>query len=415
MSIDNLDALRSEIRQIQGKHRGRAEHMRGMKVPYSRRGEMSIPGFKMKAGGNLETDGKAQSLKLMNKAAQLPIDFFFYDLEDAAPDNADFKPWARKFVVEALTTNDYGDRVVAFRPNNIRTPYFEHDVVEVVSQAGHALNAMVIPKTEHADEVADIVKIVRDVQRIQGNDNPIMLEILIESPRAFMEAEKIAAIDGVAALIFGAWDFARTIGGKVTADDWIYDQGTARQLLPIIAGAYGKDAVDAVTGTLPIRPKLPAGIDVEEYKIARNLPSDQIDVAKFGQDFLNAVISRERALGLAKRDAMNARAAGFAAKWILHPDQIEPIHSAWTPPRPEALHALNLTADYARAAQTGSGAEVDADRLADKAVVGTDWWVVLAGLKAGTITQDDVTATGFSFADLERTCVTHDEHSALAQ
>ena len=98
-----------------------------------------------------------------------------------------------------------------------------------------------------------------------------MLEILIESPRAFMEAEKIAAIDGVAALIFGAWDFARTIGGKVTADDWIYDQGTARQLLPIIAGSHGKDAVDAVTGTLPIRPKLPEGMDVDTYKAGLKL------------------------------------------------------------------------------------------------------------------------------------------------
>ena len=78
-----------------------------------------------------------------------------------------------------------------------------------------------------------------------------------------------------------------------------------------------------------------------------------------------------------------------------------------------ALPALKLTADYARAAQTGSGAEVDADRLADKAVVGTDWWIVRAGLKAGTITSADVQATGFSLADLERTVVTHDEHSAL--
>lgn len=411
--MTDFDALRSEIRQIQARHRARPEHMRGMKVPYYRRGEMSIPGFKMKAGGDLETDGRAQSLKLMNKAAELPIDFFFYDLEDAAPDNADFKPWARKFVVEALTTNDYGDRVVAFRPNNIRTPYFEHDVVEVVSQAGHRLDAMVIPKTEHADEVADIVKIVRDVQRLSGRDNEIMLEILIESPRAFVEADKIAAIDGVAALIFGAWDFARTIGGKVTADGWIYDQGTARQLLPIIAGAYGKDAVDAVTGTLPIRPKMPAGVTPEEYAAACDMRSDDVDPHKFGRDFVSALQSKERALDLARRDAANARACGYAAKWILHPDQIDPIHSAWTPPRPEALAALKLTADYARAAQSGSGAEVDADRLADKAVVGTDWWIVRAGLKSGTITLDDVRATGFSLADLERTVVTHDEHSAL--
>lgn len=410
----DFEALRSEIRQIQARHRARPEHMRGMKVPYYRRGEMSIPGFKNPSGGNVATDGRALSLKLMGKAAQLPIDFFFYDLEDAAPDNADFKPWARSFVVEALTTFNYGDRVVAFRPNNIRTAYFEEDVVTVVSQAGHRLQAMVIPKTEHADEVADVVKIVRDVQRLAGHTNDIQLEILIESPRAFMEAEKIAAIDGVSALIFGAWDFARTIGGQVTADGWVYDQGTARQLLPIIAGSHGKDAVDAVTGTLPIRPKKPAGVSDDAYAAAMDADPATVDVAVFGQAFVDGLVAKDRAMQLARRDAANARACGYAAKWILHPDQINPIHAAWSPARKEALAALQLTADYARAAHSGSGAEVDGDRLADKAVVGTDWWVVRAGLKCGAINDADVAATGFTFEQLLRTVVTHDAHSALS-
>jgi citrate lyase beta subunit len=375
---------------------------------------MSIPSFKMKPGGNLEVDARENSLKLMKKAAELPIDFFFYDLEDAAPDNANFKPWARKFVVEALTSFNYGDRVTAFRPNNIRTPYFEHDVVEVVSQAGGQLKAMVIPKTEYADEVADIVKIVRDVQRLSGRDNEIMLEVLIESPRAFLEAEKIAAIDGVAALIFGAWDFARTIGGKVTADGWIYDQGTARQLLPIIAASHGKEAVDAVTGTLPIRPKQPADMSADLYSAAMSSTADKLDPNAYPAAFIEQIRLRERAIELARRDAESSRACGYAAKWILHPDQIESIHGAWTPSRAEAMRALTLTADYARAALTGSGAEVDGDRLADKAVVGTDWWVVRGGMKSGIITDADVTATGFTFAQLERTVVTHDEHSALS-
>ncbi len=411
--MSSLDALRSEIAQIQSKHRARSESMRGMHVPYQRRGEMSIPAFKNRPGGDLENDARAMSLKLMNKAAQLPIEFFFYDLEYAAPDHAEYKPWARRFVVEALTTNDYGDRVVAFRPNNIRTPYFEDDVVEVVSKAGHALRAMVIPKTEFADEFADVVKIVRDVQRLSGHDNDISLEILIESPRAFLEAEKIAAIDGVSALIFGAWDFARTIGGTVTADGWIYDQGTARQLLPIIAGACGKDAVDAVTGTLPIRPKPPEGIDPADAKAAMIRPADELDPAVYGQAFVDGVRARERALALAARDAANARAVGYAAKWILHPDQIAPIHGAFTPARAEALAALELTANYAKAARTGSGAEVDGDRLADKAVVGTDWWTVKAAVRAGVLTDDDIAATGLTWNELQRTVVTHDEHSAL--
>jgi len=411
----SLTKIRQEIALIQGRHRGRPESMRGQKVPYYRRGEMSIPGFKSPPGGDVEVDGRALSLKLMGKAAQLPIDFFFYDLEDASPDNATYKPLARSFVIEALRANDYGERVVAFRPNNIRTPYFEDDVVEVVHAVGDKLNAMVIPKTEYADEVADIAKIVADVQRIAGRDNPIFLEVLIESPRAFLEAEKIAAVDGVTALIFGAWDFARTIGGKVTADDWVYDQATVRQLLPVIAGAYGKDAVDAVTGTLPIRPKAPESLSREQAAAALLADPSTLDVGILGASFVDACRARHRALSLAERDARNARNAGYAAKWILHPDQIEPIHKAWTPAREEAVAALKLAADYAKAAQFGSGAEVDGDRLADKAVVGTDWWIVLAGLKSGILTQADVAATGMTIEALERSVVTHDAHSALGR
>ncbi len=407
------DELKHRIASIQTRHRARPEMMRGTAVPYARRGVMAIPGFRMTTGGDVERDARAQSLKLMNKAAQLPLDFFFYDLEDAAPDNPAFKPHARRFVVEALTSNDFGKRVVAYRPNNIRTAYFADDIVEVVSQAGHRLQAMVIPKTEHWEEVADVVNIVRDVQRLAGHTNTISLEVLIESPTALLEAEKIAAIDGVSALVFGAWDFARTIGGRVSAEGWIHDQGTVRQLLPIIAAAHGKDAVDAVTGTLPIRPVPPQGISVNEAATAMTTAPESMDVSRFGADFIDAVRRRQRAIHLTRRDAENARAIGYAAKWILHPDQIDAVHGAWTPSRDEALHALKLTADYARLALAGSGAEVDGDRLADKAVIGTDWWVVRNARTAGVLTDDDVAATGFSHDQLRRTVVTHDDHSAL--
>ncbi len=411
--MSQFDVLRKEIANIQSKHRARPEMMRGLKVPYYRRGEMAIPGFQMAKGGDIETDGRIQSLRVMNKAAELPIDFFFYDLEDAAPDNPDFKVYARRFIVEALTTNDYGKRVVGFRPNNIRTSYFEQDLIEVLSGAGHRLDALVIPKTEYAEEVQDIVQIVRDIQRIAGHPNVPALEILIESPRALLEAEKIAAIDGVASLIFGSWDFARTISGKVTPEGWLEEQAFARQMLPIVAAAYGKDAVDAVTATLPLRPKKPAAMDEATYNIALSLPASSLDPAKYSEEFIAAMRKKERALELVRRDAENARAIGYAAKWILHPDQIEPVHSAWSPDHKTAKTALDLVAHYTRAARSGSGAEVDEDRLADKAVIGTEWWQVLGGLRAGTLTDADVQATGFDLETLQRTVVTHDQHQTL--
>jgi citrate lyase subunit beta/citryl-CoA lyase len=407
MAVD-FDAVRAMIKDVVGKHRKIEEMVKGANVPYYRRGEMSIPAFKMKAGGNVETDGRENSLKLMGKAAQFPIDFFFYDLEYASPDHPEYKVYSREFVVEALTTNDFGNRVVAFRPNNVRTPYFEEDLLTVLPRAGKQLQAMVIPKTETADEIKDIVKIIKQIQKLCGQTNTISLEVLIESPKAFTEAHLIAAIPDVSALIFGAWDFARTIGGRVEADTWIEDQAVARQLLPIMAAAYGKDAVDAVTGTLPIRPKPPEGMDGTQMKKAYALNPEQLDESIWGKDFVSQMKKHHRAITLAKRDAENARRCGYAAKWILHPDQIDVIQGAWTPSREDAKAALKLAADYTRAARTGSGAEVDGDRLADKAVVGTDWWLVRAALQGGILTDADIQETGFSLDQLERTVRTHD-------
>jgi citrate lyase subunit beta/citryl-CoA lyase len=395
------------IREVRRRHQ-HPEMVRGINVPYYRRGEMAVPAFRMKTGGDPATDGRETSLRLLRKVSELPVDFFFYDLEDASPDHPEFKGFARKFVVEALNSTSFGNRVVAFRPNNIRTAYFEQDIIEVVSNAGNKLQAIVIPKTENADEVSDTIGIVDRIQAATRHTNTIRFEVLIESPSAFLQAEKIAAMEQVSSLIFGAWDFARTTGGMVEPEHWTYDQIAARQLLPIVAAAYGKDAVDAVTGTLPIRPARPENITGEEYTHALTQDPGTLDEGKFGTQFVDQLRMRNRALELAERDALNARRCGYAAKWILHPDQIAPIQRAWTPTRPRALEALGLAASYARAARNGSGAEVDGIRLADKAVVGTDWWIVLAALREGVLTAEDFVQTGFTFEQLKRTVVTHD-------
>jgi len=408
----NLKEISAEIKKIQERHREVPEMVKGVHVPYFRRGEMAIPAFKMKSGGNPETDGRETSLKLMMKVTELPVDFFFYDLEDASPDHPEFKTYARRFVVEALTSGQFGNRVVAFRPNNIRTEYFEADIIEVVSQVGDKLDAMVIPKTEYADEIRDIIHIVNSIQERTGKSKKISFEVLIESPRAFLEAEKIVSLDQVTALIFGSWDFARTTGGRVEPHSWTSDQSYARQSLPIIAAAYGKEAVDAVTGTLPLRPKLPEGIAQEEYNQAMEMDLSIIPSGKFGMPFIQQLRDRRKAIDLAEADALNARRCGYAAKWILHPDQIEPIQRAWTPTREQAMAALTLAATYARAARNGSGAEVDGNRLADKAVVGTDWWIVRAALRANVLTDTDIDATGFTLQQLQRTVVTHDHYQA---
>jgi citrate lyase beta subunit len=351
---------------------------RGRLVPYRRRGVMAIPAFKMRAGGDPATDGRAQTWKLLQKAAELPADGFFYDLEDAAPDHPEFKAFARQYCAEALQEFDFAKRIVAFRPNDVRSPYFEADLVDVLTAAGAKLHALVIAKTEDAAEVAAIARLVAQIQRHAGHDNRPMLEVLIESPRAFQQAQQIAAIPSVASLTFGAWDFARLVGGEVRAQTWTTDLLAVRQLLPVIAASEGKDAIDAVTATLPIRPTAQPGTPEHAAQVR----------------------DRENALLLAARDAENAKVLGFAGKWLLHPEQIAPIQNAWLPTRERALAALAQAVAYARAAQTGSGAELTGVQLADRAVIGADWWLVEDALAGGVMTAAECEQSGVKLAAL---------------
>jgi citrate lyase subunit beta/citryl-CoA lyase len=395
------DALRAEIRAAQEHHRRTPEMIRGVDVPYHRRGELVVPAFRMKPGGDPESDGRTESLRVMQKAATLDADMVFIDLEDASPDHPEYKLLGRRFAVEALTTILFGNRVVGFRPNNIRTPYFEDDLIDILTHAGNRLQVMVIPKTQSADEIREITGFVRRVQELSGHSNPISLEVLIESPAAFLDAERIAALGGVTALAFGAWDFARTIGGSVDAARWLTDQGTVRQMLPVIAAAYGKEAVDAVTATIPARPQPPFPCTGEEFAAALASPPADLDSNRWGMAFIDRLRARQDALALARRDAADARRCGFAAKWILHPDQITPIQEAWTPTAARAREALQMAVRYAVASQRGSGAEAYGTLMTDKAVVGAEWWTVHAALRAGILTQEDILATGHSLAALE--------------
>src|SRR5205823_6806147 len=80
-----------------------------------RRSELTCPGH---------------SLKMMAKAAATDADQVMFDLEDACAVSQ--KVEARQTVVEAFNTLEFGGKLRAFRPNNIRTKFFYRDLIEVV-------------------------------------------------------------------------------------------------------------------------------------------------------------------------------------------------------------------------------------------------------------------------------------------
>jgi citrate lyase subunit beta / citryl-CoA lyase len=267
----------------------------------------------------------AHSLKMMARAASGDADEVVFDLEDGCAPSQ--KAAARKTLIEAFTTLDFRGKVRAFRPNGIHTKFFYRDVIDVVEAAGSRVDVMVVPKV---DEAADVLFADRLLTQIEQNIGlpigRIRLEVLIESAKAVLHAEQIAAsTPRLAGLIFGVVDYAGSIGARDTVREQfaLYHYPKARTVAA--ARAAGIDVVDGVT--LQFR-------DLEQCE----------------------------------RDARSASQMGFDGKWAIHPDQVSVINRAFTPSSEEISRAREIIDLYERSdIDSGLGAVVYKDEMVDAA------------------------------------------------
>src|SRR3989337_2150629 len=87
------------------------------------------------------------SPKMLAKAATLPADEVFFDLEDSVAPLA--KEEARGNVVQALKEGDWTGKTVVVRINGVYTKWCAGDVNEIVGNAGQYLDCIMIPKVEY--------------------------------------------------------------------------------------------------------------------------------------------------------------------------------------------------------------------------------------------------------------------------
>ncbi|HEX4204036.1 MAG TPA: CoA ester lyase [Ktedonobacteraceae bacterium] len=291
-----------------------------------RRSELSVPGH---------------SLKMMTKAAASNADQVMFDLEDGCAVSQ--KVEARKTVIEALNTLQFGNKIRAFRPNDIRSRFFYRDLIEVVEAAGANLDVIVIPKCSGAEDVLFVDLFLSQIEENMGwTPGRIKLEVLIESANAVLHAEQIAkATPRMTGLIFGMIDFAGDIGAQEMGSEQFFYYNYAKAKCITAARAAGISAVDGIT--MAIR-------DAEACR----------------------------------RDARMAARMGFDGKWAIHPSQIEIINECFTPTSEEIARARHMIAAYEQAdTQSGLGAIVIDDQMIDAATLRVEWKKLAIARKAG--------------------------------
>jgi citrate lyase subunit beta / citryl-CoA lyase len=273
--------------------------------------------------------------KMVEKALASDADGVFLDLEDAvAPDN---KAAARGDVVHALKELDWRGRPALFRANALDTPYFYRDLIEVVEEAGGALDAVMVPKVNSPEDLHAVSILLSQLELATDLDpGKIKLEAQIESAEGLTNADAIArATSRLQTLHFGPGDFAASLRMPQTSigvmDEW--DEAYpghrfhyAMQRIVVAARAAGVRVLDG---------------PVADY-------SDEEGLHK---------------------SCLIARSLGFDGKWCIHPAQIEIVNEVFSPSDREVEWAKKVVAAYEEANAAGSGSVSVDGQMVDAASI----------------------------------------------
>jgi citrate lyase subunit beta / citryl-CoA lyase len=235
--------------------------------------------------------------RALEKAKTLPCDAVILDLEDAVAPDA--KIAARDRVTAAVKAGGFGTREVIVRINGLDSPWGLDDLA--AAAAAHP-DGILVPKVSKPGDLHDVAS------RLVGlaANHRIRLWAMIETLLGIINAPAIAAtahdVDiGLAAFVMGTNDLAKEsraklLPGRAPMLPWL-GQGV------LAAHAYGIDILDGVYNELA---------DEEGFR----------------------------------RECGQGRDMGFDGKTLIHPNQIAPCNSAFSPSDADVAHARKLIAAF---------------------------------------------------------------------
>ena len=238
--------------------------------------------------------------RALEKAKSIPCDGLILDLEDAVAPDA--KPAAREAACAAVGSGEYGRRELTIRVNGADTEWHAADLAAACA-AGP--DAIVVPKVDSVEAVRALV----DAMERHGAPDHTTLWAMIETPRAMLHAEEIAAAsERLSVLVMGTNDLAKELYAEHVPGRQPLLTGLGLALLA--ARATGKAIIDCV------------------YNDVRNT-----------EGFL--------------AECQQGREMGFDGKTLIHPGQVDGANEAFAPSPQAVEDARGLIAAWEAAAGAG--------------------------------------------------------------
>jgi citrate lyase subunit beta/citryl-CoA lyase len=248
--------------------------------------------------------------RALEKAKELQADGLILDLEDAVAPDA--KAAARDQVCAAARGGGYGGRETLIRVNDLATPWGHADLAEA---AAAGADGVLLPKVESADAVRKAEAVLDQA----GAPAELALWCMMETPRAMLRAEEIAAASPrLAGLVMGTSDLAKELHAAHTP--LRLPMITALGLCLLAARACGLAILDGVY------------LDLQD----------------------------EEGFAAACRQGAEL---GFDGKTLIHPKQIGPANEAFAPDAEEVATAQRIIEAHEAATREGKGVVLVDGRL----------------------------------------------------
>ena len=245
--------------------------------------------------------------KKITKALTLGVDCICMDMEDGVAVHR--KAEARETIARALRELDFGASEKLARINSVGSGWERDDIAAVLP---HRPDGIVIPKVESLDQIQWAHDIIAGAEVKYGWPlHSIRMLVGVETAKGILHLKEIASHPRLDGIIFGGEDFAASIGATRTpeATELLY----AREAVVVACAAFGLQAIDIVT----IDFKHPERVRAE---------------AEFGARL------------------------GYAGKQVIHPAQVEPVQSAFTPGDEAIAHARRIVETFEASQKEGRGA-----------------------------------------------------------
>jgi citrate lyase subunit beta/citryl-CoA lyase len=243
----------------------------------------------------------SSNARALDKAKTIPADGVIFDLEDAVAPDA--KELAREQACAAVTSGEYGGRVLTIRCNGLDTAWGADDLAAAATTGAAAV---VIPKVSSAAHLG----MVNNALEKAGAPDDLSVWAMVETPAAVFAVRDIAAYERVSALVLGTNDLAKELRAAL------------------------------VPGRAPLVP---------------HLATTLLAAREAGIAVLDGVYNDVKDLVGFEAECRQGMEMGFDGKTLIHPTQVEVANAVWAPSEDEVAHARRVIEAFEEAEREGRG------------------------------------------------------------